>query len=617
MGFVDHVLKPNDGNGLFGRCTGYYGTVEAQGKGTLHLHLLVWLDGNLNPQALRDAMTIHPDFKDRLITWLESIISCETLGTEEVVTLDSPKKPIRPSNSPHPGAVYPPQQRDFIDKDAFAKAFRNFAKDLAVECNWHTHSDTCWKNLKPHEPRDDDHCRMRVDGTTRALTEIDPETGSILLRRLHPWINNFNDVVIFLMQCNMDIKFIGSGEAAKALTYYVTDYITKTSLPVHVGLAAVSYAIRQNGLKFAKDPDAPGSVRDKSLVTKSVQAMMARQETSHQQVMSYLVGGGDHYTGHEFRSLRWGAFDRYVRTHFRTATPDEALDDKDWKAPLEHDVYLTLKNQAVATVNQVEDYTSRPKHDTFEDLCLWDFVACTEKISSEGDRRIGSHLESDVIRRGPKPLPRGHFSNPAHVQFSTHKVRMRRSEFVPVLLGPTIPRRDKDDVSAEVWCRAMLILFKPWFSPNDLRRPGQTWTDAFAKHKFPPHLVHIMNNMNIQHECKDARDTYNPLRRSGAACEPLLATFPESVMRDDEEDGMALESALLDDDTLDDDDDDFEFGGDDPATVRGSKSDVPPEIEKYVDLLASKTRSATITIIPDQPDSLRFAESTREDTDTV
>ncbi|KIM73163.1 hypothetical protein PILCRDRAFT_81364 [Piloderma croceum F 1598] len=55
------------------------------------------------------------------------------------------------------------------------------------------------------------------------------------------------------MKCNMDIKFIGSGEAVKALIYYITDYITKASLPTHVGLAALSYAIQKtnaNSLTF-------------------------------------------------------------------------------------------------------------------------------------------------------------------------------------------------------------------------------------------------------------------------------------------------------------------------------------------------------------------------------
>ena len=39
---------------LFGVCKAHYGMVEAQGRGTLHCHFLLWLRGNPNPQLLRD-----------------------------------------------------------------------------------------------------------------------------------------------------------------------------------------------------------------------------------------------------------------------------------------------------------------------------------------------------------------------------------------------------------------------------------------------------------------------------------------------------------------------------------------------------------------------------------
>ena len=79
-----------------------------------------------------------------------------------------------------------------------------------------------------------------MNGVTRSETCIDDETGSILLRRLHPWIANFNPVVLGLIKGNMDIKSIGSGTAAKALIYYVTDYITKASIPIAIGLTEVN-----------------------------------------------------------------------------------------------------------------------------------------------------------------------------------------------------------------------------------------------------------------------------------------------------------------------------------------------------------------------------------------
>ena len=150
---------------------------------------------------------------------------------------------------------------------------------------------------------------MRIDGKTRAITNLDEETQSILIKRLHPRINNFNDVVIFLMQCNMDVKYIGSGEAAKALVYYITDYITKESLATHVGLGVLAYAIKQNDAKYYENKNALDSDKSKSLFVKTVNAMMARQETSHQQVMSYLIGGGDNYKSNTFRLLKWAEID--------------------------------------------------------------------------------------------------------------------------------------------------------------------------------------------------------------------------------------------------------------------------------------------------------------------
>ncbi|EGO30248.1 hypothetical protein SERLADRAFT_404509 [Serpula lacrymans var. lacrymans S7.9] len=49
---------------------------------------------------------------------------------------------------------------------------------------------------------------------------------------------------------------------------------------------------------------------------------MVCQELFHQQVMSYLVGGGDCYSSHAFKLLRWYEFDRYVRKELHEETPD-------------------------------------------------------------------------------------------------------------------------------------------------------------------------------------------------------------------------------------------------------------------------------------------------------
>ena len=41
----------------------------------------------------------------------------------------------------------------------------------------------------------------------------------------------------------MDIKFIGLGTSVKAILYYITDYITKSQLKVHIAYAALDFAV--------------------------------------------------------------------------------------------------------------------------------------------------------------------------------------------------------------------------------------------------------------------------------------------------------------------------------------------------------------------------------------
>ncbi len=45
----------------------------------------------------------------------------------------------------------------------------------------------------------------------------------------------------------MDIKFIGSGASAKAVLYYITDYITKSQLKTHIAFAALELSVRKLG----------------------------------------------------------------------------------------------------------------------------------------------------------------------------------------------------------------------------------------------------------------------------------------------------------------------------------------------------------------------------------
>lgn len=140
--------------------------------------------------------------------------------------------------------------------------------------------------------------RALVDKST-----INSSTGEINMRRSHPWINNFNEWLIAACRCNMDIKFIWNGSDAKALVYYITDYVTKSSLSFYD-----MFALAQQGIQsIAKQQDANVSdnaiEKSRKLVLRCHNMIASHQEISGVQVASYLMNYGDHYTTHTFKNL--------------------------------------------------------------------------------------------------------------------------------------------------------------------------------------------------------------------------------------------------------------------------------------------------------------------------
>jgi hypothetical protein len=59
--------------GVLGPVKAYFGTVESQGRGSLHLHLLIWLDHDMKPADMKEKIQ-NADFREKLKAYLEDII---------------------------------------------------------------------------------------------------------------------------------------------------------------------------------------------------------------------------------------------------------------------------------------------------------------------------------------------------------------------------------------------------------------------------------------------------------------------------------------------------------------------------------------------------------------
>ncbi|KIO01886.1 hypothetical protein M404DRAFT_28396 [Pisolithus tinctorius Marx 270] len=127
--FIDIVLRYNCGSGLFGKCLAYYGMVEAQGHGSLHCHMLVWVGGNPNPNRLRSRMQEDGVFQSSVIRWLEDTIKCEIPGMTDILGMENDLRlSYNNDNDDFDPHVECPPQVEELDEQAFATEFQDFVR---------------------------------------------------------------------------------------------------------------------------------------------------------------------------------------------------------------------------------------------------------------------------------------------------------------------------------------------------------------------------------------------------------------------------------------------------------------------------------------------------------
>ncbi|KAF9001047.1 hypothetical protein BDZ89DRAFT_897504, partial [Hymenopellis radicata] len=347
--------------GALGVVKAYYGCVEAQGRGTLHCHMLVWVEGGLNPDEIKRRLSggTDSDFRDRLIAFLDDSIS------NYVPECDEHAPPVA------------------SDPPVALQARRRDTSNLVEKCQRHTHTATCFKYCKPGEVP---VCRFELDeSNTRASTSFNVESGELELRCIDGMINNFNETVLRACRCNMDIKFIGSGASAKAVLYYITDYITKSDLTSHVTFAALEQAVIRSNERVddSSEPES-AEVRGKHLLQSCAYRMMAQQELSSQQIASHLMDYGDHYTSHEYSNLFWRSFENIVdkqdpssecqplsKRKYQILDADDAEDDS------EVCISVDSNGNLVARASRVSDYINRGRY--LKDMSLWEYTARVQK----------------------------------------------------------------------------------------------------------------------------------------------------------------------------------------------------------------------------------------------
>ena len=338
--FIKHVLGIGvEHSGLYGNTAGYYGTVEQQGRLTLHLHMILWIENALSPQEIRNKIMDKDDeFQQNLIQYLEGCQKGEFLtGTMEYVKEKIPIDVENRTKGIHtifddkltqfnekykdPTQILPeepPYLRESNDNSTcndcrslthWWSKFSDTVDDILLRSNVHkcSSSDSEKSRFKAKGCLNKDGiCKARFPRPIVPQTTVNFEDGYITLKKIESMLNTITPCITYLFRCNTDVTSLLSGTSMKAVISYVTDYIAKPSLKTHQIFATAYNIFDKNANLHADDVSRTDDAR--KLILKIVNALSTKMEIGSPMASMYLLQNPDHYTSHKFISFWWKSF---------------------------------------------------------------------------------------------------------------------------------------------------------------------------------------------------------------------------------------------------------------------------------------------------------------------
>ncbi|KAH6902963.1 hypothetical protein BKA70DRAFT_1025321, partial [Coprinopsis sp. MPI-PUGE-AT-0042] len=250
---------------FYGEPGAYYGTVEQQGRLTLHLHCMLWIKGSWSPKQIRQGLLDNDGaFRKEMIAYLENTHKGEfQTGCYEDVKarlVEGQLKEGRSYCDPTLTLPQPPPSKKNASSTPDQSAcngcpscgtdpswwsiFRQVCDDLVFRSNVHVCRDKkdTGSGIDKQEPmtaapkacRDKEGlCRARFPREVFPETVVDPEDGHVFMKKLESMINTYTPILTYLLRCNTDVTCLNSGTSMAAVIKYVTDYITKVALKSH------------------------------------------------------------------------------------------------------------------------------------------------------------------------------------------------------------------------------------------------------------------------------------------------------------------------------------------------------------------------------------------------
>lgn len=278
-----HLSAIKRREGIYGTVKGYIGTVEAQGRGTLHLHILLWLIGCPTATRMKELLNSE-DFRKRVTRYIGENIHGDVKGvSSDEFNIPSHNKALSYSRPLHPST------------ENYAHLMSKMEFLLAKNLQKHKCGLGCIKVIKGRVI-----CKRRAPFPVSNSNWIDAE-GKWGPRRLHPYLNNWNPTTLLCTRSNNDVKLITNGGETKEYSWYITSYTAKKQHNTSnaSALLAKAVAFHQKQERYTSDIE----LLNKRLIQRCANTLSREQEFSAPEVISYLMGWGDRYVSHQTETI--------------------------------------------------------------------------------------------------------------------------------------------------------------------------------------------------------------------------------------------------------------------------------------------------------------------------
>ncbi|XP_044714573.1 PIF1-like helicase domain-containing protein [Hirsutella rhossiliensis] len=480
--FFEHYVNVGE-ESVFGHVGAYYGAVETNERGALHIHGLLWLRGNA---GIGDALA-GPDaeeqaaYRERIVRYVDSVFS-EELDAEGYCAMQAERSATADISS------------RLDDVARFTDTFDEEANFCAGATQIHTHSATCapWRLVE-----------------RTALTA----DGVLEIRRTHSMVNRWNRAMAVGLRHNHDISFIATQRKTMALIYYITNYATKVEDPVWKRVAAAAEflpVLEPTGEGNRSGADRDGN-KTRTFLLKAANRVFTERPLSQVEVIAHLLGypaefsSGSAWAYINANQLYWAVFRRW--RHLRRASGAEATGD----APDE----TVVVEEAGLRIPLVEAY--RHRGELLRGLCLYDYASLV-RLKQNGSGADG------MAGWGEVPFAESWASGKGWVQ-ALRRPGCGATVCVDGYLSKEFSEEDDESCHRRAAVQH-LALFVPWesFLGEEAGDINNIW--ARARESLAPRVARLADNVQLLR--RSAEDAKRDAKQWAATAEEGGMTAPQA-----------------------------------------------------------------------------------------